>query len=114
MESKNYNTCKNDSVLNGCVLTGKKAGTCVIMNFMYYEKDESKKLLKCERCGSLSVREYIGGQMCIPFDPHIAFWCSVCDDYPLIHNKLLSRKELSSQDRIYWLKKLEEKPKIYF
>jgi len=107
MECRNCNTCKNDSVLNGCVLR-EKGCVCVNKNFMYYEKDETKKLLKCERCGNFSVREYVGGQMYIPFNPHISFWCSVCDDYPMIHNKSLSQKELSLQGKNYWTKKLEE------
>lgn len=92
MENKNCDTCKNNSMLNRCILN-EKSGMCAKMNFMYYENDETKKLLKCERCDTYSVREYVGGQMSNLPNLHISLWCLKCDDYPIVDGKILSKKE---------------------
>jgi hypothetical protein len=99
------NTCKNNDTMTGCRL--QEASICVYMGFSHYEKGDWK-LIHCERCGKNLVRERIGGLSIVPPDPCISFWCLNCDDYPIVDGKKLSRKELSSEDRKYWLDKANE------
>jgi hypothetical protein len=108
---KNCNTCKNDEEITGCKLKGI-GGLCVSQGFSHYKKDETKKLIHCERCNKNSVREYIGGLMIIPPNPHIAFWCLECDDYPIVNSNILSKKELSKEDKEYWFNKTIAQQKI--
>lgn len=39
-------------------------------------------------------------------DPHISFWRLECDDYPIVDNKILSRKELRNGDKKYRIDKI--------
>lgn len=102
--SRGCNTCKNNSPVTGCGLS--VASICVYQGFSHYEKGDGK-LLHCERCGKDFVHEFISGIYGIPPDPHISFWCPICDDYPVVAGNEVSRKELSSTDRKYWLDKVE-------